>query len=88
MKIEELCEICRINEAYLEDLVEYDVITVTVPLEKAVFDLNQLERIKTAIRLQRDLEVNMAGAALILDLLDELHNLRTRADILERHLLK
>lgn len=88
MKLEELCEICRINEEYLEDLVEYDVITITVPLEQAVFDLEQLDRIKTALRLQRDLEVNLAGAALILDLLDELHDLRTRAEILERHLLR
>lgn len=88
MKIEELCEICRINEAYLEDLVEYDVITISTPLEQAVFNLDQLNRIKTALRLQRDLEVNMAGAALILDLLDELHDLRARTDILERHLLK
>jgi chaperone modulatory protein CbpM len=88
MKLEELCEICQINEAYLQDLVEYDVITITVPLQTVEFDLDHLNRIKTALRLQRDLEVNMAGAALILDLLDELHDLRARADILERHLLR
>lgn len=88
MKLQEVCEVCRINEAYLHDLVEYDVITITVPLEQVVFDLDQLNRIKTALRLQRDLEVNMAGAALILDLLDELHDLRTRTEILEKHLLR
>jgi chaperone modulatory protein CbpM len=88
MKLEELCEICRINETYLQDLVEYDVITITVPLQQAVFDLDQLNRIKTALRLQRDLEVNTAGVALVLSLLDELRDLRTHADILEKHLLR
>lgn len=88
MKINELIEICHINEAYLEDLVEYHVITINAPLEKVEFDLDQLARIQRAIRLQRDLEVNMAGAALILDLLDELNELRTHASILEKHLLK
>jgi len=88
MKLQEVCEICRINQAYLEDLVQYDVITITVPLDQAVFDVVHLDRIKTALRLQRDLEVNMASIALIFDLLDELRDLRTRSDILERHLLR
>jgi chaperone modulatory protein CbpM len=88
MKLQELCEICRINESYLEDLVEYDVITVSFPLEQVDFDVEQLSRIKAALRLQRDLEVNMASVALILDLVEELNDLRTRAAILEKHLIK
>jgi len=35
-----------------------------------------IQRIQTALRLQRDLKVNLAGAALALDLLEELAELR------------
>lgn len=35
-----------------------------------------IQRIQTAMRLQRDLRVNLAGAALALDLLEELAELR------------
>jgi chaperone modulatory protein CbpM len=39
-----------------------------------------IQRIQTAIRLQRDLNLNLAGAALALDLLDELTDLRRMRD--------
>jgi len=45
-----------------------------------------VSRLQTALRLQRDLSVNLEGAALALDLLDELRRLRRRTDLLERQL--
>ena len=41
-----------------------------------VFSAIELRRARTAMRLQRDLGVNLAGIALILDLLDEVDTLR------------
>jgi chaperone modulatory protein CbpM len=43
----------------------------------------QLRRAATALRLQRDLGVNPAGVALVLDLLDEVDGLRARLRALE-----
>jgi chaperone modulatory protein CbpM len=40
------------------------------------FTLVEVRRIHRAVRLQRDLRVNLAGCALALDLLDELEELR------------
>jgi len=37
-----------------------------------------LRRARVAMHLQRDLDINVAGAALVLDLLDELETLRAR----------
>ena len=42
------------------------------------FTGNQVRRASIALRLQRDLGVNLAGVALALDLLDELNGLRVR----------
>lgn len=39
------------------------------------FELSSLRRIRTAMRLQRDLGVNLAGAALALELLDRIAEL-------------
>ncbi len=50
------------------------------------FTGHSVTRLQAALRLQRDLGVNPEGAALVLDLLDELRDLRQRADLLERQL--
>lgn len=46
----------------------------------------EVRRTRRALRLQRDLEVNLPGAALALDLLDEIEALRRRLHCLEQHL--
>lgn len=46
----------------------------------------QIGRARRALRLQRDLELNLAGAALALDLLDEIEALRGRIRALEYQL--
>jgi chaperone modulatory protein CbpM len=42
-----------------------------------------VRRVEIALRLQRDLQVNLAGAALALDLLEETQRLRARLQSLE-----
>ncbi|MFU8837092.1 MAG: chaperone modulator CbpM [Thiohalomonadaceae bacterium] len=51
--------------------------------EEWSFSGPDLIRLQRARRLQRDLEVNLAGVALALDLLDELDSLRQRLRQLE-----
>lgn len=46
----------------------------------------EIRRARRAIRLQRDLDLNLAGAALALDLIEELERLRTRLRLLEHQL--
>jgi chaperone modulatory protein CbpM len=50
------------------------------------FNGDEVRRARRAVRLQRDLELNLAGAALALDLLDELEGLRERLHRLEQQL--
>ena len=47
------------------------------------FPFGSIRRTRTAIRLQRDLELNLAGAALAIDLLDRVERLRARVRALE-----
>jgi len=46
----------------------------------------EIRRARRALRLQRDLELNLSGTALALDLLDEIEQLRRRVRALEQHL--
>ena len=48
------------------------------------FGSADLVRALSALRLERDLGVNPAGAALALDMLDEMQQLRRRVRLLER----
>lgn len=50
------------------------------------FSATAVRRVRIAVRLQRDLLVNLSGAALALDLLDEIRELRTRLEVLESQL--
>jgi chaperone modulatory protein CbpM len=88
LSLEELCEICHISSDLIHDLIAYEIIHPKQPsTDRWVFDLAELKRIQIALRLQRDLEVNLAGVAVVLDLLDELEALRKNSELLERHFL-
>jgi chaperone modulatory protein CbpM len=45
----------------------------------------EIRRARRALRLQRDLDINLEGVALVLDLLDEIEALRLRVRALETH---
>lgn len=87
--VDDLCEICGIETSLLQDLIQYEIL---VPIENKPgeweFDMEQLKRLRTALRLQRDLELNLAGVALVLHLLEEMEELRARSELIDRHLLK
>jgi len=75
----ELCRQCGVPAECLLELVEEGVI---VPRGQATagwrFSSISILRVQRALRLRRDLGVNLAGAALALDLLDEMERLRAR----------
>lgn len=87
--LDELCEISHVTPNFIIDLITYEIICPegATPNEW-LFDMRQLQRIQTVLRLQRDLEINLAGAAVVLDLLDEMEQLRAKAELLERYILK
>ncbi|MFA7388007.1 MAG: chaperone modulator CbpM [Thiohalobacteraceae bacterium] len=85
----EFCEACGVQTEYLLEMVEQGLVEPQGPTPAAWrFDASALERARTGLRLQRDLDLNLAGAALALDLLDELRVLRRRVALLERQLFE
>src|SRR5579864_664931 len=86
MTLDELMEASRVSPDFIRQLIEYGILYhhAGSPAEWE-FNLTHLQRVQTAARLQRDLEVNLAGIAIVLDLLDEMDELQTKLDSLEKH---
>lgn len=78
LTLTELSGVCRVHEEQIIELVEEGIIEPDIQQQDWVFPSTQLRRIGRAVRLQRDLEINAAGVALALDLLEEIEELRAR----------
>ena len=81
----QLCRVCGVHADYVIELVEIGVVEPRAgrwPSEWR-FAPQALMRLRRAVRLRRDLAVEPAGAALALDLMDEIADLRRRLRGLE-----
>ena len=80
LSLGQLCKACSVHADWVINLVEEGIIEPDGDkIQVWRFSGASLIRVHSAIRLQRDLGVNLAGIALVLDLLDELKSLRTHA---------
>jgi chaperone modulatory protein CbpM len=77
LTLDELSRLCSVDRTTIVEFVEEGVLSVIEinPTEWR-FPGAALRRVRTAMRLQRDLEINLPGVALALELLEELDRLR------------
>jgi chaperone modulatory protein CbpM len=85
--VTELTRVCGVSFEQVRSMVSEGMLH---PLGRAPehwrFTGIEVRRTRRALRLQQDLELNLAGAALALDLLDEVEQLRSRVRCLEHQL--
>jgi len=75
----DLCHACSSHAEWIIELVEEGVLEpIGQNHSQWRFSAISLKRARTAMRLQRDLGINLAGVALALDLLDQIEALRAR----------
>ena len=85
LSVDELSRLCSVDRNWIVELVEEGVLTVIeVGAPEWRFPGAALRRARTALRLQRDLEINLAGVALALELLEELDRLRRALEVARR----
>jgi len=79
LTLADLCRACAVETDFIVDMVEEGVLTPDgqAPTQWRFSGLH-LQHAKVAVRLQRDLGVNLQGVALVLQLLDERDVLRAR----------
>lgn len=72
----DLCRSCTVETQTVTTLVAEGILDpMGGDVEHWQFTVGSLRRVKTVIHLQRDLGLNLAGAALALDLLDRISEL-------------
>jgi chaperone modulatory protein CbpM len=84
MSLSDLCEVCTVTSERVVQLVDEGLVEPEgrEPAEWR-FSGRSVRRVVVAERLSRDLRLNAAGAALVLELLDEVKQLRQRLSWLE-----
>jgi len=77
--LDELCQACRVDQSVIMALVEEGIVEPIAGGPRSYrFSGTTLPRVVRALRLQRDLELNLAGVAFALDLINEIESLRKR----------
>ncbi len=77
--IVQLCRSCAVQAESIEAMVELGIVEPSGRRgHHWCFPANSIRRARIAVRLQRDLGVNLAGAALALELLERIDRLDAR----------
>ncbi len=85
ISLDQLCQACAQQTEIVVAMVEEGILKpLAADATHWRFTATSIRRVRTAVRLQRDLEVNLAGAALALQLMDRIERLRTKLRRLER----
>lgn len=81
--LKDVCHVCGCQTEWVVALVEQGVLHPTGDARQAwQFPGSSLHRAMKAQRLQQDLDLNLSGVALALELLEEIESLRSRLDML------
>ena len=89
LTLAELCINCQSPAETILKLVDYGIITPCEiesrpkSAQQWQFQRNDLVRADKALRLKKDLGINLAGVALVLELMDELNELRNQLNNLD-----
>jgi len=77
--LQELCKVCKVKDDLVYEMINEGMLTPLGDSPKSwKFSATSIKKIQVAVRLQEDLGVNLPGAALALDLMEELEMLRAK----------
>ena len=77
----ELCRLCDVKARHIAEIVDEGIVVPAggSPMHWRFTGL-MMRRIQVVLRLERDLEINLPGAAMIIQLLEEMDTLRSHED--------
>lgn len=81
--LKDVCHVCGCETEWVVGLVEQGVLHPSGSTRQVwQFPGSSLHTAMKARRLQQDLDLNLSGVALVIDLLEEMESLRKRLDLL------
>jgi chaperone modulatory protein CbpM len=87
--LKDVCKVCGVHAEYIVEMVEAGILQPKggEPTQWR-FSAISVIRSQKALRLQRDLDINLSGVAVALDLLEEVQALRDQVKSLSQQLEK
>ena len=86
ISLNEVCQRYRISEDLLLEMLEYGIFSSkSSEIEQLKLTQKDLYKMESAFRLHRDLELNLTGVALDLELLEKIDRLNDELNILRKH---
>lgn len=77
--LEELCSVCRVKDKLVYEMINEGILTPTGESPQSwIFTGASIKKVQITVSLQVDLRVNLPGAALAIELLEELEELRSK----------
>jgi chaperone modulatory protein CbpM len=76
LSLEDLSRMCSVEQKHIVEFVEEGVLNVIEIRSEWHFRGDALRRARLAVRLERDLQLNLAGVALAVELIEEIAQLR------------
>ena len=87
LDLEDICQRLQTDESFVIRCVEFGIAEAEGETQAQwQFSFSSVMRLQKACRLQRDLEMDFAGLAMVLDLLEDVEDLRRQMRILEKRL--
>jgi len=85
LSVDDLSRLCSVDRTCIVELVEEGVLRV-IEVDSAEWRFSgaALRRARAAMRLQKDLEINLPGVALVLELMEELGRVRSELEVQRR----
>jgi MerR family transcriptional regulator, heat shock protein HspR len=85
LTLEQLSESAELHPALVEKLIQYGLIEPAADqAPHLLFPLSCVERLRRIIRLRRDLRVNLAGVAVILEMRQHIESLQKELERLRK----
>lgn len=85
LSLDDLCHACNVEVGWIGELAEHGIIEPAGRTRSEWrFSSLSVVRVAKAKRLERDLGLNAAGIALVLELLNEVDDLRTRLSVFRK----
>ena len=88
LTMEELCQAFSVTPDYIDELMGYGVIQPIHPSDNILrFNAENIRRLRRMVRLQREMELNIPGAALAIELLDEIERLKSELALWQKNVI-
>lgn len=78
LNFEQFVAACGLDAAWILQLFDHDILNAHENPQQHRFIGDELLRARKAYRLQRDFDASLPAVAVMLDLLEEIHDLRSR----------